>query len=125
MQFIILLIISFFATTTSLSAAETQTFSCEYPIFSDQEGSHKEKEPFKFSIILDSDTRKAYLVGNNGAGEVIYRPNADVLTFIEETTSGNLNVTVIAKDGVSVHSRHPYFVNRFIASQYYGKCVKK
>lgn len=105
--------------------AETLTFNCEYPNFSDEDGSHKEKEPFRFSFLLDTEAQKAYLLGNNGSGQVIYRKNVEVQTFIEPTSSGNLNITVIANNGMSVHSRHPYFANKFIATQYYGKCAKK
>lgn len=108
-----------------VAVSENTTFLCEYSLFSDQSGAHKEKEPLAFTILLDPDTKKAYLVGNNGSAEVIYRAAPERLTFIEETASGNLNVTVIARDGQSAHSRHPFIGDKILASQYYGSCSKK
>jgi hypothetical protein len=125
MKTIILLLSSFLITTVRSAIAETTTFTCEYLQFSDQSGSHAEKEPFRFSFLLDSDTKKAYLVGNSGSSEIVYRATFDRLTFIEEAASGNVLVTVIARDGQSVHSRHPFVGDKFLASQYYGRCTKK
>jgi hypothetical protein len=125
MKLIVLFFVGFLATFVRSGIAETTTFTCEYLQFSDQNGGHTEKEPFRFSFLLDSDTRKAYLVGNNGSSEIEYRPAADRLVFIEHTASGNVLVTAIARDGQSVHSRHPFVGDKFLASQYYGTCAKK
>ena len=120
-----LILILFFLAACDLSFADRTTFNCEYSIFSDPNGRHEEKPPLSFSFLLDSNTKKAYLLGNNGSSEVVYRPNADRLTFLEETGNGNLLVTVIATDGQSVHSRHPIVGDKFLATQYYGRCSKK
>jgi hypothetical protein len=125
MKTIIFLLSSLLITTVRSAIAETTTFACEYSQFSDQSGSHTEEAPFRFSFLLDSDTKKAYLVGNSGSSEIVYRATVDRLTFIEEAASGNVLVTVIARDGQSVHSRHPFVVDKFLASQYYGRCTKK
>jgi hypothetical protein len=125
MRIAILFIIGFMVTSATFSWAETTTFNCEYLSFSDESGSHTVSEPLRFSLLLDSGTKKAYLVGNGGASEIVYRANSDRLTFIEETASGNILVTVISSGGQSVHSRHPSMGDKFLASQYYGKCSKK
>ncbi|MEN9846092.1 MAG: hypothetical protein RIS36_1239 [Pseudomonadota bacterium] len=118
------LIVSFVAACDS-SFAETTTFNCEYLLYSDPNGRHEENPPLSFSLLLDSNTKKAYLLGNNGASEIVYRANGDRLTFLEETATGNLLVTVVARDGQSVHSRHPFVGDKFLATQYYGRCAKK
>jgi hypothetical protein len=125
MKTIVPLLIGVLIATVRTGMAETTSFTCEYLKFSDQNGSHTEREPFRFSLLLDSDTRRAYLVGNNDSSELEYRAAGDRLVFIEHTASGNVLVTAIARDGQSVHSRHPFVGDKFLASQYYGRCVKK
>ena len=102
--------------------AETSTYYCDYPSYSDQEGNHPVKTEFVLTFLIDLDAGKAYMVGNNGSEEVNVLAGDDYVSFIEVTATGNVMTTAITSDGTSVHSRNSIILGDLIPSQYYGTC---
>lgn len=88
----------------------------------------------KFDAVLqfdsvDTKNRKARLIGNQGASDVIVQLTQRGLTFVEETGSGNLSITTVfpdyakgTRDFVVVHSRHIDGVGSPSPSQYHCTC---
>lgn len=82
-------------------------------------------------LIFDSvnlKTSTARLIGNVGGTDVSVTATLKGLTFIEQTTTGNLNFTTvygdIADDGdfITVHSRHLSIFGQPYSSQFHGTC---
>ena len=84
------------------------------------------------AFVFDSiniKTGKARLVGNNAAGDVNVLVTPGLLTFIESTPSGNINITSVFErsptfvddEFVAVTSRH-VDIMRPTPSQYHGTC---
>ena len=98
-------LLTFFAVlafTTNTQAA-TISFTCNFPTVASPYGVKKESKPFEMRFISDTQTKKAYLVGNNGSSEVTAIQNqSGGVTFVETTDSGNVMVTAIATDRKSV-----------------------
>ena len=111
--------------STQLVHAETLSFECDYPSYSDNEGKHKTKEQFGLRFLIDMDAGKAYVLGNVGSEEVSLIPNDDGLTLVEVTGTGNVMVTAISKTGNSVHSRSGIMFGEIVPSQYYGSSTSK
>jgi hypothetical protein len=105
--------------------AETTTYECDYPTYSDEKGPHNVKAPFRLTFLMDSSTKKAYLIGNAGSSEVSLLQNSYGFTLVEVTSSGNVMVTAITHKGASVHSRNGMILGELVPSQYYGKCQRK
>jgi hypothetical protein len=105
--------------------AETTTYECDYPTYSDEKGLHNVKAPFRLTFLIDPSTKKAYLIGNAGSAEVLLVQNSHGLTLVEITGSGNAMVTAITSKGESVHSRSSIILGDLVPSQYYGKCQRK
>jgi len=104
------------------------SFDCSYESFSDDSGNHKVENDFDLKFVLDADSEKAYMVGNNGAADVIYliNPSGESISFVEITPSQNVMTTTISPiSGESVHSRNSVLLGEMIPSQYYGKCEIK
>ena len=72
----------------------------------------------------------ARIIGNAGVGDVIVNVSIAGITFLEETKSGNLNITTIfasyespgSRRFVAVQSRHQTLNGPF-PSQYHGTCT--
>jgi hypothetical protein len=109
----------------TIAKAETTTYECDYPTYSDEKGLHKVKAPFRLTFLLDASTKKAYLIGNAGSAEVSLIQNSPGLTLVEITGSGNAMVTAITSEGASVHSRSSIILGELVPSQYYGQCQRK
>lgn len=107
------------------ASAETTTYECDYPSYSDKKGLHKVKGQFRLTFLIDPSTKKAYLIGNAGSAEVSLVQNSYGLTLVEITGSGNAMVTAITSKGESVHSRSSIILGDLVPSQYYGKCQRK
>jgi hypothetical protein len=106
--------------------AETITFVCDWPTYSDMEGIHEVNEKYEATYILDTETGKAYLIGSNGSSEVLATPPVDGnISFIEITPGGYVMTTTITASLDSVHSRNSVMLGELIPSQYYGKCEIK
>jgi len=105
--------------------ADTTTYICDYPTYSNQEGNHKIENKFVLSFVVDTENDKSYMVGNNGSAEVIKFETGNRISFLEITETRNLMTTTIDKDLYSVHSRNKVIRGELIPSQYYGKCEKK
>ena len=108
----------------SFPVIATETIICNYDRFSDKKGSHKEN--LSLTYMIDRETEKTYLVGNNGSSEVLSIPNIKGASFVEVTGSGNVMTTTIDSERFSVHSRHSIgFDGTLLPSQYYGYCIDK
>jgi hypothetical protein len=120
-------LVAAFATLGSapLAGADTTTFECDYKTYGDDKGLHKVGTPFRLTFLVDSSSKKAYIIGNVGSSEVSSVPNAEGITLVEITSSGNVMTTVITAKGKSVHSRGSIVFGDLVPSQYYGSCLKK
>lgn len=88
----------------------------------------------KFDAVLQFDaidlkTKKARLIGNQGASDVAALVTSAGVTFIGETSFGNLSITTVfsdyvkgTRDFVVVHSRHIGGLGSPLPSQYHGTC---
>lgn len=108
-----------------LAGAATTTFECDYKTYGDDKGLHKVGSPFRLTFLVDGSSKKAYIIGNVGSSEVSLVPNAEGITLVEITDSGNVMTTVITSKGKSVHSRGSIVFGDLVPSQYYGSCLKK
>ena len=121
----ILLISAILTFSTALSASPI-SYICNYDSYSDEEGNHKVGKEFVLTFIVDSENKKAYIVGNQGSEEVAAIPHRiGGVSFVEVTGSGNVMSTVIDTAGNSVHSRNTSLGGKLVPSQYYGKCEIK
>jgi len=111
--------------SANLARAETTTFECDYKTYGDDKGLHKVEAPFRLTFLIDTSSKKAYIIGNVGSSDVSLVPNAEGLTLVEITSSGNVMTTVITSKGKSVHSRGSIVFGDLVPSQYYGSCRKK
>lgn len=105
--------------------ADTTTYICDYPTYSDQEGNHKVTNKFVLTFIVDKDANKSYMLGNNGSTEIRMLESSDQIAFFEVTSTGNIMTTAIDANMNSVHSRNSVMFGELIPSQYYGTCQKK
>ncbi len=111
----------------SSALADTTTFVCSYSKMTDDVKGLQKADGFVLTIIVDDESGKAYMVGNNGSNPLLIVSGAeyDALTFLERTTVGNVMTATIAPGGASVHSRHTVVAGKLTPSQYYGKCEVK
>jgi hypothetical protein len=87
----------------------------------------KKSDPFVLTFVTDTETKKTYVVGNNGSEAVRVQPQGQGLgvSFIELTMTGNLMVTTVDDYGTAVTSRNVIMAGKLFPSQMYGKCVNK
>jgi hypothetical protein len=111
------------ALTPEVHAQQTRTFSCSFPTYSNAEGLQRERGGLSLTFLIDLNTRKAYVIGNNGSEEVRLIPNNAGFTLLEVTGTGNVATTTIAFEGSAVHSRNMLITSNLIPSQYYGRCT--
>lgn len=104
--------------------AATTSFTCNFPLTGSPSGVKKESKLFELRFVSDDQTKKAYLLGNNGSSEVTpFGNQGSGITFVEVTDSGNVMVTTITASGEAVHSRNGIISGKLIPSQYYGTCT--
>lgn len=104
--------------------AATTSFTCNFPLSASPTGVKKESKLFELRFVSDNQTKKTYLLGNNGSSEVTpFGNQGGGITFVEVTDSGNVMVTAITASGEAVHSRNGIISGKLIPSQYYGKCT--
>ncbi|PLW69458.1 hypothetical protein [Pseudohalioglobus lutimaris] len=115
--------LAIFFLNTSQANAETMGFDCHFDRYS-MDGKTGE-EDFKLSYLVDDESGKGYLMGNQGTSEVTVIPSEGQVTFIEVTTSGNVMTTTWVISGPAVHSRNTVFMGKLRGSQYYGSCEMK
>ncbi len=108
-----------------MAFAETTTYSCDYPIYSDEKGSHRVKDKFALTFLVDDSNNKSYMLGNNGSTEIHMSNSLDHIAFLEVTATGNFMTTAIDMNMNTVHSRNSVMLGGIIPSQYYGKCEIK
>ncbi len=107
----------------SQSAAEVVRFTCTYPQFAKRSGV-QDAQNFVLEFTLDVLMGNAFIVGNNGTSTVDVYQGTRATTFFERLSSGAVQVTVIALDGASAHSRHTIIGDDLVPSQYYGTCER-
>ena len=73
--------------------AGTTTFTCDYKSYSDQDGKHQVKTEFVLQFLIDRDTGKAYMLGNNGSSEVQVFFGVSSISFVEVTATQNIMST--------------------------------
>lgn len=109
----------------AIAFGENATYICNYNSYSDIEGNKKVSEKFELVFVVDLNTSKSYLIGNNGTKEVKVFAFDDKVNFLEVTATGNFMVTTIDAELSSVHSRNTVIAGKLVPSQYYGECVAK
>lgn len=103
----------------------TTSYTCKFSVEATPKGLSKQTPPFELRFVVDTGARKAYLMGNAGSSEVEIIPNADGISFVEITASGNVMVTAVTHSGEAVHSRNGIMVKELVPSQFYGKCSRQ
>ena len=103
----------------------TTSYTCKFSVEATPKGLSKQASPFELRFVVDASTRKAYLLGNAGSSEVEVIPNADGISFVEITASGNVMVTAVTNSGEAVHSRNSIMFKELVPSQFYGKCTRQ
>lgn len=103
----------------------TTSYICKFSVEATPKGLSKHTPPFELHFVVDTSTRKTYLMGNVGSSEVEVVPNNDGISFAEITASGNVMVTVVTNSGEAVHSRNGIMFKELLPSQYYGKCTRQ
>jgi hypothetical protein len=79
---------------------------------------------FTLEFTHDNITNDAFLRGNNGVSPVFAIQGTEGITFLEPLQSGAVQMTVVAANGSSAHSRHTLIAGDLVPSQYYGTCEK-
>lgn len=109
-------------------------YKCRFTtgFFSALDGGAFETEPaaaIEFTIAaIDAGKGTAQMVGNLGAGPLVVLRGGYTLHFIEQTGTGNINLTTVytassAEGGFpAVHSRHIGLADDPMISQYLGAC---
>jgi hypothetical protein len=103
----------------------TTSYVCEFSLEASPKGLSKQASPFELRFVVDSTTKKAYLMGNAGSSEVEIVPNTYGVSFVEVTGSGNVMVTAITIAGDAVHSRSGIISEVLLPSQLYGNCTRQ
>ena len=107
----------------SIASADTVSITCTYELMASNEGM-TQPEDFVLRFLMDGETGKAYMMGNNGSTEVEMILNSgEAWTFVEMTDTGNVMTTTVTVSGDSVHSRNSVLFGELVPSQYYGTCV--
>lgn len=108
-----------------LSYCKSYSFVCSYNKYSNGDKIIKENN-FNLTFLIDDETKKTYLIGNNGSDEVVnISENGSQVTFLEKTASGNISITTIDSVLKSAHSRHTVLLGSLVHTQYYGTCEVK
>jgi len=107
------------------ASAATTSYVCRFTVEASPKGLAKQEKPFELRFVVDTATKKSYLVGNAGSSEVEIIPNTDGVSFVEITNSGNVMVTAIATNGAAVHSRNGIMFKDLVPSQFYGTCARQ
>jgi hypothetical protein len=113
------------AATPLVAIAATTSYTCRFTVEASPKGLAKPAKPFELRFVIDTDAKKAYLLGNAGSSEVEIIPNTDGVSFVEITNSGNVMVTAIATGGDAVHSRNGIMLKSLVPSQFYGSCARQ
>ena len=106
----------------SLVHSGTIIYICDYPRYSDINGSRDTKGEYRLTFMVDTETSEAYMAGNVGTADVKVYPREGGISFIEFTKSGNIMTTAIDSKGNSVHSRNTILFGELEATQYHGSC---
>ena len=116
-------VIALFALLPSLVLADTMTLECIYTQYAQPDGLHMTEKDFVLKFLIDKNSGKSYILGNNGSAEVISTGTDEQLTFLEVTgVKTVMSTTVLLGSGESVHSRNTVSFGSLIPSQYYGEC---
>lgn len=91
----------------------------------------KERESFILHFdSIEPDTRRARLIGNVAAEDVLTSLTQSGITFVEITGSGNVNFTTVfprykrgTEEFIAVTSRHLLLLDNPVPSQHHGTCI--
>ncbi|TMX33490.1 hypothetical protein DA096_10350 [Vibrio rotiferianus] len=78
-------IIALLALIPSLVLVDTMTIECTYKEYAQPDGLHTTENDFILKFLIDKETGKSYIMGNNGSAEVISTGTEELLTFLEVT----------------------------------------
>lgn len=109
---------------SSIAHAETLSIFCSFQKYSNETGTHMQSNKLNYNFIVDTETNKGFVIGNNGKEPVAVIPGIgeNEFTFIEITSSGNVVTTTIASNKKAVSSRNMIILKDIIPSQFYGYC---
>jgi len=106
------------------ATAKGYRWSCTYSDKSSPAGIETDAN-LHLDFIFDDVTRKAMVLGNNGA-DVDVHIGSLAISFMEKLETGAVQTTVITFAGDSTHSRHTLLSDKdLVPSQYYGQCTKE
>lgn len=138
-----LLTLSFFLLASAgladeLNLVEVKSLKCSFKVgqvASSKNGTYTLKKDSGFDeLIFDSinaNQGTAKMIGNQGAEDVSVLFTSSGITFVEETSLGNLTFTTVFhqkpigfNEFAVIHSRHIDMLGVIIPSQYYGTCKR-
>ena len=104
-------------------AQEPLEFRCHFEVVTslgsgtfDPRRAQVAQSEFELIFVIDSESTKAFVVGNAGTAEVAWRPissGGGAIMFVETVASGTVQVTVADAAGNAVHSRHTVIDQHF------------
>jgi len=112
-----------FTLVSAVASAAPNSLVCTYDTYSNETGNHKAEDGFILKFIVDTESGKAFMAGNQDIVEVSPVPGPEKsMNFIEITPGGNVMTTVVTSNGKSVHSRNTVLFGDLLPTQYYGHC---
>ena len=100
-----------------------ETLVCEFSRYhSPDEARLQTATGFEMTFRYDPITREAFMEGNGGISSVLLVNSYEGLSFLEILSTGAVQSTTVAMNGVAVHSRHSLILGDLVPSQYYGIC---
>ncbi len=105
------------------AVSDTVTIECTYTEYAQPDGLHMTEKDFVLKFLIDQESKKSYILGNNGSSDVIRIGSKEQVTFVEVTGVNTVMTTTMEfTTGKSVHSRNSVSFGDLIPSQYYGEC---
>lgn len=93
--------------------------------YASEDGVHKVKGVFALTIVIDTISGKAFMIGNQGSTKVMMLNSGEGYTFIEITGSGSVMTTTIDAHLKFCHSRNTIIGDKLVPTQYYGSVTVK
>ena len=103
------------------SSPPTLRYFCLFEKYSDPSGLDSAKN-FTLEFLVETASKKAVLIGNNGFSDVVMVNGTSAVTFLEGLPTGVVQSTTISLNNQAVHSRHTAIGSDLVPSQYYGSC---
>ena len=119
---ILIFVIAFVLCSSSYALAASLKYKCTFPSYANPDGINDTND-FNLEFVVDTITKEAVMIGNNGFSPVRFLFGNSGVTFSEELPTGAIQTTTIATQGDAVHSRHTLILGDLVPSQYYGTCT--